>query len=279
MFRIPLLRGRFFQENDDGKAAPVAIINQALARKYWPGEDPLGKRLQIGKGLGPQFEEPHRQIVGVVGDVREGGLKGQPDPVLYIPAAQVTDGLTQFASTVIPTSWAVRTAGDPLSLSAAIQREFLAVDGQLPVSNIRTMEQLIRTATARENFNTLLLTLFAAIALLLAAIGIYGLMSYAVEQRGHEIGVRMALGAGQGDVLQMFLLQGARLALIGVGIGLAAAYGLTRLLARLLFGVKATDPWTFAGVASVLSFVALLATYIPARRATKVDPVVALRYE
>ncbi|MBI3695028.1 MAG: ABC transporter permease [Acidobacteria bacterium] len=279
VFRIPLLRGRLFRENDNSKAAPVVIINEALARKYWPGEDPLGKRIQIGKGLGPQFEEPHRQIVGVVGDVREGGLKGQPDPVMYIPAAQVTDGLTRFAAQVIPLAWAVRTSSDPLSLSSAIQREFLAVDGQLPVANIGTMEQLIRTSTARENFNMLLLTIFAAIALLLAAIGIYGLMSYAVEQRAHEIGVRMALCAGRGDVLRMFVLQGARLALIGVGIGLAAAYGLTRLLARLLFGVRATDPWTFAGVAGVLAVVALGATYLPARRATQVDPVIALRYE
>ena len=279
VFRIPLLRGRVFQETETPKSAPVVIMNEAMAKKYWPQQDPLGARITIGKGLGPEFEEPPRQIVGVVGDVRENGLRGTAQPVMYVPGAQVSDGLTRLGNKIIPTSWVVRSAGDPLALSAAIQREFLAVDPQLPVAQVRTMEQVIRQAAAREDFNMLLLSIFAAVALLLAAIGIYGLMSYGVEQRAHEIGVRMALGAGQGDVLRMFLLQGVRLALAGVAIGLAAAYGLTRLLARLLFGVKANDPWTFAGVAGVLTVVALLATYLPARRATKVDPVVALRYE
>jgi predicted permease len=279
VFRIPLLRGRTFEDGDTGKSERVLIINQAMAKKYWPKGDPIGQRITIGKGLGPQFEEPTRQIVGIVGNVRENGLRTSDQPVMYVPEGQVTDPLTQFANSVIPLSWAIRTGNDPASLSTAIQREILAVDGQLPVSKIRTMEQVLSESTARQNFNMLLLTIFAGLALLLAAIGIYGLMSYTVEQRKQEIGIRMALGAGRGDMLKLIVRQGMLLAGIGVTIGLAAAFGLTRLLASLLFGVKTTDPMTYAAVALVLIAVALFATYVPARRATKIDPLIALRYE
>ncbi len=279
VFRIPLLRGRVFKETDSGKSTPVVIVNEAFAKKYWPKDDPIGGRITIGKGLGPEFEDPPRLIVGVVGDVREGGLSRPATPVMYVPVAQISDLLTRFGNRIIPVTWAIRTATEPLSLRAAVEREFLAVDGLLPVANVRSMEQVIREATARENFNMLLLSIFAAIALALAAIGIYGLMSYAVEQRSHEIGVRMALGADRRAVLRLFLGQGIRLAGIGLLIGLGAAFGLTRLLGRMLFGVKASDPATFAAVAVVLTAVALLATYLPARRATRVDPIVALRYE
>ena len=279
-FRIPLLRGRAFEDRDTGKSERVVIINQAMAKKYWPKEDPVGARIAIGgKALGPQFEEPARQIVGVVGDVRESGLSGSDQPVMYVPQGQVTDSLTQLANSVIPLSWAIRTANDPAELTPAIQREFLAVDGQLPVSKIRTMEQVVSESTARQNFNMLLLSIFAGMALLLAAIGIYGLMSYTVEQRTQEIGIRMALGAGRGDMLKLIVRQGMLLAGVGVLIGLAAAFGLARLLASLLFGVKATDPLSYVIVAVVLTSVALLGTYVPARRATKIDPLIALRYE
>jgi putative ABC transport system permease protein len=278
-FRVPLLRGRAFEDRDTGKSERVLIINQAMATKYWPKGDPIGQRITIGKGLGPQFEEPARQIIGVVGDVRENGLKRSDQPVMYVPEGQMTDPLTQFANSVIPLSWAIRTANDPSALSAAIQREILAVDGQLPVSKIRTMEQVLSESTARQNFNMLLLSIFAGLALLLAAIGIYGLMSYTVEQRTQEIGIRMALGAGRGAMLKLIVRQGMLLAGIGVAIGLAAAFGLARLLASLLFGVKTTDPVTYAIVALVLISVALFATYVPARRATKIDPLIALRYE
>jgi predicted permease len=278
-FRIPLLRGRVFEDRDTGKSERVLLINQAMAKKYWPKADPIGQRITIGKGLGPQFEEPTRQIVGVVGDVRESGLRDSDQPVMYVPEAQITDPLTQLANSVIPMSWAIRTVSDPTALITAIQREIMAVDGQLPVSKIRTMEQVLSESTARQNFNMLLLTIFAGLALLLAAIGIYGLMSYTVEQRTQEIGIRMALGAGRGDMLKLIVRQGMLLAGIGVGIGLAAAFGLTRLLASLLFGVKTTDPVTYVAVALILVLVALLATYVPARRATKIDPLIALRYE
>ena len=278
-FRVPLLRGRAFEDSDTGKSERVLIINQAMAKKYWPKGDPIGQRVTIGKGLGPQFEEPTRQIVGVVGDVRENGLKTSDQPVMYVPQGQIIDPLTQLANSVIPLSWAIRTGNDPASLSTAIQREILAVDGQLPVSKIRTMEQVLSESTARQNFNMLLLSIFAGLALLLAAIGIYGLMSYTVEQRTQEIGIRMALGAGRGDMLKLIVSQGMLLAGIGVAIGLAAAFGLARLLGSLLFGVKATDPVTYAAVALVLISVALFATCVPARRATKIDPLIALRYE
>jgi putative ABC transport system permease protein len=278
-FRIPLLRGRAFDDRDTGKSERVLIINQSMAKKYWPKGDPIGQRITIGKGLGPQFEEPTRQIVGVVGDVRESGLRDSGQPVMYVPQGQVSDPLTQLANSVIPMSWAIRTSSDPSALTSAIQREILAVDGQLPVSKIRTMEQVVSESTARQNFNMLLLSIFAGLALLLAAIGIYGLMSYTVEQRTQEIGIRMALGAGRTDMLKLIVRQGMLLAGIGVLIGLAAAFGLTRVLASLLFGVKTTDPLTYAAVALILTSVALLACYVPARRATKIDPLIALRYE
>jgi predicted permease len=276
---VPLLKGRFFDQRDSGNSQWVLIVNQAFANKYWPKGDPIGQRITIGKGLGPQFEEPTRQIVGIVGDVRENGLKASDDPVMYVPEAQVTDGLTKLANGLIPTSWIIQTTGDPSALSAAIQHEMQSVDSQLAASKIRTMDQVISESTARQNFNMLLLTIFASLALLLAAIGIYGLMSYTVEQRTQEIGIRMALGANRGDMLKLVVRQGMLLTGIGVVIGLAASFGLNRLLANLLFGVKTTDPTTYVAVAAILVSVALLATYIPARRATKIDPLVALRYE
>jgi predicted permease len=277
--RVPLLRGRVFDERDSGKAERVVVVNQAFAKKYWPKGDPVGQRMMIGKGLGPEFEEPTRQIVGIVGNVRETSLQGVDEPVMYIPEGQITDGLTKLANNVIPMSWVVRTAADPAALSPAIQHEFLAVDGQLPVSRIRTMEQVISESTARQNFNMLLLAIFAGLALLLAAIGIYGLMSYTVQQRAQEIGIRMALGASRSDMLQLIVRQGMILAGAGVVIGLAAAFGLTRVLVTLVFGVKTTDPVTYTTVGVILLAVALLATYIPARRATQMDPLIALRYE
>jgi putative ABC transport system permease protein len=278
-FKIPLLRGRVFDEHDSGNSARVVVINQAFAKKYWQKEDPIGHAMTIGKGLGPVFEEPAREIVGIVGNVRENGLTGSDQAVMYVPAGQTTDGLTQFANKVIPLSWVVRTSQEPTALTAAIQREFLAVDGQLPVSKFRTMERVISESTARQDFDMLLLTIFAATALLLAALGIYGLMSYSVEQRTQEIGIRVALGASGGEMLRMVIGRGLLLAGIGLAVGLAAAFGLTRLLSTLLFGVKANDPIAFGAVVVTLGAVAWIAVYIPARRATHIDPLVALRYE
>src|SRR3984885_5044739 len=277
--RVPLLRGRVFDQRDTGNSARVLIINQAFAKKFWPTGDPIGARVTIGKGVGAEYEEPAVQIVGIVGNVRETGLKGADEPVMYVPDTQVTDGLTKLANSAIPLSWIIQTVGDPSSLSAAIQHEIQSVDSQLAATKIRTMDQVISESTARQNFNMLLLTIFASLALLLAAIGIYGLMAYTVEQRTQEIGIRMALGADRNDMLKLVVRQGMILAGIGVVIGLAASLGLNRFLATLLFGVKATDPITYAAVAAILISVALLASYIPARRATRIDPMIALRYE
>ena len=279
VFRIPTLRGRSFNETDVENSARVVIINEAIARKYWPKEDPLGKVIVIGKGLGPQFEEPPRQIVGIAGNVRETGLSQEDQPVMYIPQSQMTEGLTTLANSVIPLSWAVRTAGNPMAVRAAIEGEFRAVDGLMGVSRERLMEQVVAESISRDNFTMLLLSIFAGIALLLAAIGIYGLMSYSVEQRTQEIGVRMALGAGGPDMVRLILGHGLRLTGIGVALGLAIAYALTRVLASLLFGVKAADPLTFAGVGFLLALIALGSTWFPARRAAVVEPVEALRYQ
>jgi putative ABC transport system permease protein len=278
-FKIPLLRGRVFSEHDSGNSARVIVINEAMAKKYWQKEDPIGQSMTLGTGLGPEFEEPARTIVGIVGNVRENGLTDSNQGVMYVPAGQVTNGLTQLANKVLPLSWVVRTSQEPTALAPAIQREFLAVDGQLPVSKFRTMEQVISESTARANFTMLLLTIFAGTALLLAALGIYGLMSYSVEQRTQEIGIRVALGASGSDMLRMVIGRGLLLAGIGLAVGLAAAFGLTRLLSALLFGVKASDPMAFGAVAVTLAAVAWVAVYIPARRATRIDPLIALRYE
>ncbi len=276
---IPLLRGRTFDPRDTGKSEHVVIVNEAFAKKYWPKGDALGQRMAIGQGLGPDFVEGPRQIVGIVGSVTEAGLSNGMVPAMYVPEAQVTDGLTKLANSLLPMSWVIRTKTDPLAAASSIRHELEALDGQLTPSKIRTMETLIADSTTRENFNMLLLTVFAAVALLLAAVGIYGLMSYSVEQRTQEIGIRMALGAGRGEMMKMILGQGMLLVSVGVVIGLAAAFGLMRFLGSLLFGVKATDPLTFAAVAATLTAVALFAAFIPAQRATRVDPILALRQE
>jgi putative ABC transport system permease protein len=279
VFKIPLLRGRAFTERETDASPRVVIINDAMAKKYWKEEDALGQSILIGKGLGPQFEEPAREIVGIVGNVRENGLGNAGVGVMYVPQSQMTEGLTALANSVIPLSWCVRTAADPSPLRVAIERELHQVDGQMPISRERNMTEVLAGAVARQNFNMVLLSIFAGVALVLAAIGIYGLMSYSVDQRTQEIGIRMALGADRGRMLRVVLREGMTLAVVGIGLGLMLAYGLTRLLASLLFGVKASDPFAFAAVAGVLAIVALVAAYIPARRATGIDPAIALRYE
>ncbi|HMD49158.1 MAG TPA: ABC transporter permease [Bryobacteraceae bacterium] len=279
VFKIPIRRGRVFTDRDDGTSAPVAIINQAMAKKFWPSGDPLSDRIIVGKGVGPEFEEPARQIVGIVGDSRDDALNRDPRPIVYVPTAQVTDGFTALKSRLSPLIWVVRTRVPPLSLSAPIQHVLREVSAGLPVARIRSMDEVVSLSTAREDFNMLLLNIFAGSALLLAAIGIYGLMAYSVAQRTQEIGIRMALGAEIADVRRMVVRQGMTLALIGVAIGVAASFGLTRVISSFLFGVKAWDPAVFVLVPLLLSAVALLAVWVPARRATRIDPLDALRYE
>ena len=279
VFRIPLRRGRMFTERDDGRAPGIALINEVMAMQLWPNSDPVGERITVNKGRGPQYEEPPRQIIGVVADVRDSALGSNPEPMLYLPAAQLTEGATADIFEGGPMIWAVRTKPDPYSLRADIQRELRIASGGLPVAYIRSMDQVRVESTVRNRFNMVLLSIFAGLAMLLAAIGIYGVMSYAVGQRVHEIGIRMALGARAGNVLSLVLRQGLRLALVGIAIGVLGGVWLTAAMKGLLFGVGPNDPPTFVIVSALLLAVAAAATYIPARRATKVDPIVALRYE
>jgi putative ABC transport system permease protein len=277
--RAPLLRGRAFRESDSGTSQRVVIVNSAFAKRYWPKRDALGQVLVIGEGLGPQFDDPPREVVGIVGNIRETGLDQKDEPAMYIPQSQMPEGLTELANSVVPVSWAILTAGDPMALRAAVEREVRAVDGQVPISHMMTLEEVVKKSLASQNFNMLLLSVFAAIALLLAAIGIYGLMSYTVHQRVQEIGVRVALGASRPEVLRLVVLGGMKLAVVGVAAGLAAAYGVTRVLASMLYGVKAFDPATFGTVAGVITVIAFVATLIPARRAAAIEAASALRYQ
>ena len=279
VFKIPLVRGRMFTERDDGGAVPVVLINEGLAKQFWPNSDAVGQRITIGKGIGPEFAEAPREIVGIVGDVRGQGLNNNPDPIMYVPVAQVTDGVTALNNGIIPITWTIRTNVEPYSVSKEIEEALRTASGGLPVAHIRSMEQVRGESTSRTDFNMTLLVIFASLALLLAAIGIYGLMAYSVQQRTQEIGIRMALGASAQDVRKMVVRQGMALALAGVIIGVAAALGVTRLMASLLYGVTPKDPIAMTSVALLLVGVALAATYLPARRASQMDPVESLRYE
>jgi putative ABC transport system permease protein len=278
-FEIPLVRGRPFSDRDRAGAAPVVVVNAAMAKKYWPGQDAIGQHITIGKGLGPEFDDPVREIVGIVGDVRELGLDQDPPPAMYVPWYQMSDALTKLGNSLIPASWIVRSAAPTASLTAEIQKEFQAVDAQLPIAQVQSMDQIISKSIAQQNFNMVLLTIFGAIALLLAAIGIYGLMSYSVAQNTHDIGVRVALGADRRHILSLVVSRGMKLAGVGLLIGVGGAFAASRLLARLLFGVRPTDPLTYVLVVAALGTIAFLACYLPARRAMRVDPIVALRAE
>jgi putative ABC transport system permease protein len=279
VFHIPLLRGRDFTERDGVGAPGVVIINQAMVRQYWPQGDPLSDQILIGKGMGPAFVENPRQIIGIVGDIRDGSLSDAPQPTMYTPSAQMTDGVTALNARIASLGWLVRTRGEPHALAPAIQKELREATGGLPVARVKSMDEILVRSTARSDFNMLLLTVFGCAALLLAAIGVYGLMSYSVEQRTQEIGIRLALGAGAEQVRNMVIVQGMTLALAGVVIGLAAALALSRLIETLLFGVTARDLAVFIAVPAILTAVALFAVWLPALRATRIDPIDALRCE
>jgi putative ABC transport system permease protein len=278
-FKIPILRGRAFTDQDASGATGVAIINQAMTKQFWPTGDPLADRITIGRGLGPRMELVGRQIVGIAGDVRDGGLNRDPRPIMYVPWAQMPDAHSANLLDITPLVWIVRTRGEPYAMSPTIQQELRQASGGLPAARPRSMGDIIVRSTARSDFNMLLLTTFAGSALLLAAIGIYGLMAYSVQQRTQEIGVRLALGATSQSVRNMIIRQGMGVALIGVAIGIASAFGLTRVIATFLFGVTTRDPLVFLSVPLLLSAVALLGVWLPAQRAAYVDPVVALRTE
>jgi putative ABC transport system permease protein len=279
VLHMPVVQGRAFTDQDGGAAPRVVIVNEMLAKKFFPKSDALNSRITIGKGVGPEFEEPPREIVGIVGDVHDSSLSEPPSPIMYVPIAQVNDGVIALTNGIGAAQWIVRTKLQPLSLSADIQHELREASGGLPAAHIRTMQQIVSQSTAQSDFYMTLLTIFAVVALLLAAIGVYGLMAYSVQQRTQEIGVRMALGANPRQVRRMVVFQGMKLALMGVILGVASALALARLLSSLLFGVKPWDPAAIIMVAVLLSAVSLLATYLPAWRASRVDPMVALRYE
>ena len=279
VFKMKMKRGRAFTERDDASAPAVVIINETMAKQFWKDKDPLADRIMIGAGVMKELAaERDRQIVGVVNDVRDGGLNNDPQPHMYVPNAQVPDALNALNVRITPVAWVVRTTTEPYALSNTIQSDLRQTTG-LPVSDVRSMDEVVSRSISRQRFNMFLMTVFGASALLLAAIGIYGLMAYSVEQRTQEIGIRMALGAEAGQVRKMVVFQGMRLAIVGVVVGLGAAWGLSRLMASLLYGVKATDPAVFAVMPVLLAVVSFVAVWLPARRASTVNPLVALRYQ
>jgi putative ABC transport system permease protein len=274
---IPVVRGREFLETDNAGAPGVVLINQSLARRYWKDEDPVGKRLRQGA---VSNESPWLTIVGVVGDVRHGGLDREPRPEMYFSYAQAAmQQSSSIAGNRRRITLAVRVDGNPASYADAVRREISGIDKNQPVTGVRTLGETVARSVMPQRFNALLLGIFAGLAVLLAMIGVYGVMNFAVTGRTREIGIRMALGARGADVVRMIVGQGMLLVVIGVIIGLASSFVLTRLIANLLYETSATDPVVFAIIPTLLGLAALIACYIPARRATKIDPMIALRYE
>jgi putative ABC transport system permease protein len=265
---IPILRGRGLSEQDTETTPNVVVISETMARRYWPGEDAVGKRIAPGRIRTP---EDLIQVVGVVKDVRQFELNAEPKPQMYLTYRQ--------AGFFEPRDLVVKTDVDPASLAATVRKAVWEIDKDQPVSNIQTMEEILADSIARQRFSMLLLAIFAGVALVLAGVGIYGVMSYSVAQRTHEIGIRMALGAQTSAVLKLAVGYGLKLVIAGLVIGLIAAFALTRVMSTLLFGITATDPATFTLISLLLIAVAALASYIPARRATRVNPIIALRYE
>lgn len=264
---IEVMNGRPFNDHDAQSALMVCIVDETFARRFWPNEDPLGKRVKIG---GSQSTNPWLTIVGVVAHVKHYGLSAQGREFIYFPYTQAPARQMFLA---------VRTEGDPSNLIGSVRKEIAGMDPDQPIADIRNMEQIVYGSVAQPRFNMLMLGIFAVVALILAAVGVYGVMNYSVAQQTHEIGIRMALGAQQSHILSMVIQQGCLLVGIGVAIGLAGAFVITRFMSSMLYDVKAMDPATFGGVAVILALVALVASYIPARRATRVDPMIALRYE
>jgi predicted permease len=267
---IPLKQGRFFTDQDNEKSQPVAVIDEAFAHKYFPNADPLGKRINLGDDRGGL------QIIGVVGHVKQWSLNADDKESLQV---QLYEPLRQLSGSPSRVGVVVRGEGSGTALMDAIRAEVRSQNSQNIISGVQTLNEVIADSLARQRFLMILLNAFAGVALMLASIGLYGVISYLVGQRTHELGIRMALGAGRRDVLGLILSHGLKMAAAGVALGILAAFGLTQLLAEMLYEVSATDPLIFAGIALLLLFVALLACFVPAWRATRIDPLVALRYE
>jgi len=279
VLKIPVLRGRAFDVHDHSDASPVVMINETMAKRYWPQQDALGKQIVIGKGLGPKFEDKPRTIIGVFRDIREHDLSQGAEPTLVIPDAQATEGIIDLMSQFGPLWWMVRTNTEPHQFMPAIAEKLRSASDGRPVGNVQTMDDLLARSIAEQNFNMLLLSIFAATGLLLAAVGIYGVMAYSVAQRTHEVGVRMALGADRMSVRNMILREGLRKGTLGVICGVCAAFFLVRLLAALLFGVSSHDIAVFVAAPLILELLIAIATLIPAQRAARLDPASALRFE
>ncbi len=267
---IPVRAGRVFNENDRFESAPVVIVNERFAAKFFPGQNVIGKRIKPGFSADDN-EEKMREIVGVVGNVKHLSLKNEDSPEMYLPRTQLPFG---SMSLVVRTS-----VSDPTALTAEIRKELAAIDSTVPLMSVHVFDEYISRSLARPRFNALLLSIFAGTALVLTAIGIYGVMAYSVAQRTNEIGIRIALGAGQSSIFRLVVGQAMLLVAISIGIGLVGAFAATRLLASLLFGVGTSDPLTFAIIVLLIAAVAFVAAWLPARRAARVDPVIALRSE
>jgi putative ABC transport system permease protein len=279
VFKIPVKRGRTFNERDTSASTPTVVINEAMAKEFWPKGDPLTDRMLIGKGVMREFAaETERQVIGIVADIRSNGLESNPQPQMFIAQAQVPDLANALNVSLTPISWIVRTQTPPQALSSAIQDKLRQATG-LPVTDVKSMDDIVSTSVSRQKFNMWVMSVFGGCALLLAAIGIYGLMAYSVEQRTQEIGIRLALGSQASAVKNMVVFQGMRLALVGVVLGLGASFWLAKFITAFLFGVTAKDPVVFAGVPVILTAIAFLSVWLPARRASKVDPIIALRAE
>jgi len=279
VLRIPIVRGRDFHEQD-GKGAPgVVLINETMAKRYWAEQDPIGQTIEIGRGIGPDFADRPRQIIGIVADTRDHDLSDPPEPTMMIPLAQEPDGMTRLGLQFGPIFWLIRTSLEPHHVAVNVSEQLREASGGLPAGQVRTMDEILSDSIAAQNFNMLLLGVFAMAALALTAVGIYGVMAYSVAQRTHEIGVRMALGADRARIRNLVVGRGLFTAGLGVIVGLALAALLSRFLAGFLFGVRAWDPMVFIAVPVLLALVALFALWIPARRAARLEPIEALRVE
>ena len=276
---MPLLRGRDFTDNDNADAPAVDLINEAFARKFFPHQDPVGQHIMHGVMNSSSSGLRIETIVGLVADFHDGGLTRPADPMIIAPIPQVSDGYNAAYANLQPLFWLVRTHGDPHTLIPAISEQLRIVSDGFAVGHIRTMDEVIGHSTARQSFQMLLLTIFGSVALLLAAIGVYAIMAYSVEQRNQEMGIRMALGAERDAIRRLVVWQGLSLAFAGVAAGLGASFGITRLLSSFLFGVKPWDPTVFVTAPIILTAISLLAVWVPAARASKVDPMKALRAE